>query len=388
MISLKYLNETKNFADYNNAENSFVSLNELFWTFESLCNLLNITIERKKKGKQYYCLNICQPMSMKDFFDIPEYMWREIASNDNVDLLIYQATEAIPYYVNFTRWQNLKNFLKDKGIPPEKIYYMSADINAVENHAYHKDEYWSKIKVLGLDTFEIINYARFFKWNRDCNYKKILKKAGKPKKYNYLNLNRRMRPNKQALIFYQKKFGFLENNLVSSIWPDAEDVVSREEFDSYLNFDNTDYKEVTDFLPFKKHLPIGYSSSEEIDLWAYTNSKFSLVSESFYGSTVCLISEKTYKPVMLGHPFIIYGTIGTLQHLKKKGYETFPELFDETYDEEPNSKTQLKKILENLNHKVDITPHIIDKCIHNQQLFLSRKNHLLARTKILEFLYG
>jgi hypothetical protein len=387
MISLKYLKETKNLADYNKLENSFVSLDEKLWTFEWLCNFLGIFIKEKENCK-FYCLNICQPMTMDDFHNIPNNLWQDIASDDKVNLLIYQATESMPYYINIPRWQNLKIFLKNKGIPSEKIYFICGDINAEQNHKYHSDEYWSKINVLGIDIFEIINYVRFFEYNKDCNYSEVLKKAKKPKKYNYLNLNRRMRPNKQALVFYQKKFGFLEDNLISSIWPDAENVVTKEEFDSEFNFDNTNYKEVTNFMPFKKQLPIGYSSSEQIDLWAYLNSKFSLVSESLYGARALLVSEKTYKPLMLGHPIIIYGCTGTLKHLQEKGYETFPELFDETYDNEQSSKTQLRKVLENLNHEVQISSHIIDKCKHNQQLFLSRKNHLLVRTKILEFLHG
>lgn len=44
------------------------------------------------------------------------------------------------------------------------------------------------------------------------------------------------------------------------------------------------------------------------------------------------ISEKTLKPLALQHPFLLIGTPGLLAELKRQGFETFPELFDESYD--------------------------------------------------------
>jgi hypothetical protein len=45
------------------------------------------------------------------------------------------------------------------------------------------------------------------------------------------------------------------------------------------------------------------------------------------------ISEKSFKPMAFYHPFIAYGSEGTLRYLHREGFETFPELFDESYDD-------------------------------------------------------
>lgn len=61
---------------------------------------------------------------------------------------------------------------------------------------------------------------------------------------------------------------------------------------------------------------------------------FSLVPESFRepASAVVFLTEKTYKAMAGQHPFMIYAASGVLQLLKTQGFETFDNLFDESYD--------------------------------------------------------
>ena len=43
-------------------------------------------------------------------------------------------------------------------------------------------------------------------------------------------------------------------------------------------------------------------------------------------------SEKVFKPIACSHPFMVLGGKGSLQHLKERGYKTFSDYFDESYD--------------------------------------------------------
>lgn len=45
-----------------------------------------------------------------------------------------------------------------------------------------------------------------------------------------------------------------------------------------------------------------------------------------------IITEKTFKPIMMGKPFMIYGPSGSLEILRKEGFETFQPYIDESYD--------------------------------------------------------
>jgi hypothetical protein len=45
------------------------------------------------------------------------------------------------------------------------------------------------------------------------------------------------------------------------------------------------------------------------------------------------ITEKTFKPIALGMPFVIVGTRGSLEYLRSYGFRTFEGIWDESYDD-------------------------------------------------------
>ncbi len=57
-----------------------------------------------------------------------------------------------------------------------------------------------------------------------------------------------------------------------------------------------------------------------------------LVTETRYLSAFPNFSEKTLKPILAHRPFLLAAPVGTLQLLRKLGFATFPELWDESYD--------------------------------------------------------
>lgn len=57
-----------------------------------------------------------------------------------------------------------------------------------------------------------------------------------------------------------------------------------------------------------------------------------LFDEHWRGHRPLFVTEKTYKAIYCCQPFLIVGPPGILAYLRSCGYETFPELFDETYD--------------------------------------------------------
>ena len=44
------------------------------------------------------------------------------------------------------------------------------------------------------------------------------------------------------------------------------------------------------------------------------------------------VSEKIFKPLAYQHPFVVFGSVDTLKYLKREGFETFSNLWDESYD--------------------------------------------------------
>lgn len=122
-----------------------------------------------------------------------------------------------------------------------------------------------------------------------------------------------------------------------------------------------------------------------------SNSYFSIICETGIWGSVKQISEKTYKMFYYCQPFIVLGSPGYLEELHNLGYETFPELFDETYDSMDPSLDKINLIV--LQIKKYDTPEgkeilkkkliqIKSKLEHNRNLFLS-KDHNEVWTKLL-----
>ena len=60
------------------------------------------------------------------------------------------------------------------------------------------------------------------------------------------------------------------------------------------------------------------------------------------------LTEKTFKPIALGMPFVIVGTQGSLKYLRSYGFKTFGDLWDESYDDEPDDSKRIEKIAHTL----------------------------------------
>jgi hypothetical protein len=81
------------------------------------------------------------------------------------------------------------------------------------------------------------------------------------------------------------------------------------------------------------------------------NSYFTLVTESHNREVDTFITtEKLTKPLLGMHPFILLGQPYTLKHLKDKGFETFSEVIDESYDNEVDDTIRFSKIVNECNN--------------------------------------
>ena len=104
------------------------------------------------------------------------------------------------------------------------------------------------------------------------------------------------------------------------------------------------------------------------------------MSETLVDNDTLFITEKTWKPIMVGHPFMILGNQGTLKYLKSIGYKTFGHWINEEYDDISDSSARSIKIVEELEklskksveELVEIRKEMMEVCKHNYENFNSR----------------
>ena len=123
----------------------------------------------------------------------------------------------------------------------------------------------------------------------------------------------------------------------------------------------------------------------------YSNSYCNIVLETHYDadqSGGAFLTEKTFKPIKHGQPFVIVGAPGSLAALRKLGYRTFDHAIDNSYDLVQDNTQRWQKTLQTIQHIKQQDMHTwFQKCYddikYNQQLFLSSKyarlNSLLER---------
>ena len=172
----------------------------------------------------------------------------------------------------------------------------------------------------------------------------------------------------------------------------------------YLNDCVYSYVELGIYLPNDQNHDGSWDRYCNIN-W-YNDTYFSLVAETWaddvseytnwggtsdYSGPYPFITEKTMKPLAYRHPFMIYGQTNTLQHLHSLGFETFENLFDESYDQITNSNLnqpdlKLAKIIDNVKNFVR-QPYdklTLDKIEHNYHLHFNK--HLVKQRVLSEII--
>lgn len=80
----------------------------------------------------------------------------------------------------------------------------------------------------------------------------------------------------------------------------------------------------------------------------YEQSLISVITETTYEHGDVFISEKTFRAIAHGHPFIIVGPAESLQVIRRMGFETFSDVIDESYDTEYEPVSRMDKIIAEL----------------------------------------
>ena len=119
----------------------------------------------------------------------------------------------------------------------------------------------------------------------------------------------------------------------------------------------------------------------------YSDSACHIVFETLLdadGSGGSFLTEKTYKCIKYGQPFVIIGTAGSLAQLQRDGYRTFDRAIDPTYDTITNSTDRYMAIRAVLKDLACVpTDQLMSACRadleHNQRIFLDLQSHGLNR---------
>jgi hypothetical protein len=101
------------------------------------------------------------------------------------------------------------------------------------------------------------------------------------------------------------------------------------------------------------------SAGASLNIQTHLDCFLNIITETLFDNDSIFLSEKTYKPIYLCQPFIIFGNPHSLKKLKDLGYKTFDKWWDESYDNEIDINKRFNKIVNILE---EISEWDMDKC--------------------------
>lgn len=158
--------------------------------------------------------------------------------------------------------------------------------------------------------------------------------------YTFLFTNRKMRPHRKYLVARLYELGTLKN----ALWSCHE---------SHYTWTHPEFNRVYDeydTVPVKT-LDAGYDPEPAPD-WIdgviyprqYQDTWFSVVTETAHEYPYSFRTEKIYKPIIAGHPFMVSANYGFYRDLHNLGFKTFGDLIDESFDQMQDGQQRLEAL--------------------------------------------
>jgi hypothetical protein len=125
----------------------------------------------------------------------------------------------------------------------------------------------------------------------------------------------------------------------------------------------------------------------------YTDSWFSLVTETIFDYPHTFRTEKIWKPILMAHPFVVAANSGYLKDLRNAGFNTFHSLIDEGYDRIDSPRARAERIIHtvqgiSLMGAAEFWEASRDICKYNQQRLVeyNREQRALLPQNLLTYL--
>lgn len=324
--------------------------------------------------------------------DLTSCNWQDL-NTENKDIAIIQYSEAFPDIMDAIEFLELKNVtLITNNMSLQSTESVSVHVYSwfEHMHSYHQN-----------------NFGETTQFNKQCKTYDDNKK--------FISLNGRRNLTRLFMIFGLHARGLLDQGYVSLLppqWKKSNIVSWRDAVKAVMEF--TQGTSESAIIPsnakFIESLTVdrevkGCNPMQDImsNRWLFDvavdnvldgpnhrtlqpmidNTYFTVINETMTNTNdPIFFTEKTFKVIQYGHPFVLCSVPGALAKLREMGYKTFHPYIDESYDLEVDDLTRYVKILEQINilcnmrdskriELLDNTRHIVE---HNHNTLRNKTN--------------
>ena len=240
-----------------------------------------------------------------------------------IRILIIAAIEGDNFTsADFDGLAHLHNTLTLLGLPKHSVCIVSGNLNASKQYTK-----WCKQQ----SKEEYIEFQEGVEW--DGKTSQLPKAPVVTKDYSlpFNSLNRAHRNHRTEHLYFLAE-NKLQGLISGGAWFDTHTIdapiYQTVEYNHYNTVLKTNYPKTVDVTDLVNQVPNLINNIE-----IYENSHLTVVTESHFDQTGGLfITEKTFRPLLVGHPFMILGQKGTLKKLRSWGFQTDFYGVDQSYD--------------------------------------------------------
>jgi len=262
------------------------------------------------------------PYGSKNFTDLTPLQtisWREwtpaphVYCNDQ-EPLDYDYYETVNKNINIFR--PVGNLQRARSMYDQVIILHSekhgSNIEKYNNAPFVPAYYWSHA-VIALDWFR---------------YAKHIELSKKPNKI-FLVYNRAWTGTRE----YRLKFSdyLIQTNIHQHCLTWVTPTATKIHYSDYT-FENPKWKPTCVLEDYFSESIANSNYSADFELNDYNVTDIEIVLETLFDDDRLHLTEKSLRPIAIGQPFILAATHGSLEYLRRYGFQTFGDIWDETYD--------------------------------------------------------
>jgi hypothetical protein len=280
------------------------------------------------------------PSSANVLLNIPSRVIRAVKQKI-IRIVILSTIEGDNFTSDaFNGYLHLNNTVKLLGLPQHSIVIVSGNLNAADQYTQWCNEN---------NQPELIEFLEGIEWDGQTSNQLTTPVTIKDYCQPFNSLNRAHRNHRTEHLYF-----LAENKLTGLVsggaWFATHDIdapiYQTVDYNHYKTVLTANYPKTVDITDLINQVP-NLTNNLEI----YERSQLTVVTESHFNQTGGLfITEKTFRPLLVGHPFMILGQKGTLEKLRSWGFITDFDGIDQSYDNVADDKERFLQFHQSLRN--------------------------------------
>lgn len=328
----------------------------------------------------------------KKFPKIQQYL----ETTESPKLLIHAADAVHPYHSD--QYDKILNYLREYFLKNPKallIYYSVNDYRSIFDGIPNVRHYW--IPEYHANYWPIYNSVKIENSTITKKFLCLNKRASMSRWLTYKKFytDNLLQHSIFSFLGEDQRWGTLKNH---SLIDQFEAMIETH----YIQFEN-----------LKRPVETFCSIDNDLNLDRYLNSKNPqlrtvdpswILNHDYYDQTFCSViaetsldadkpnfSEKTFRAICHGHPFVIIGSQNSLQFLRDLGFDTYDDIFDNSYDTVATPWDRLAAVFKtidlinkkDINELDQIKKELYPRRLKNRQVYQTMYDQLMLKNETL-----